>query len=181
MTSGRRRDVAYRAGLVVQMLGAAILAVLYPLGSPFYSTGIMLFELGVLLSAVTLRLSRSWFRKLLLGVVLAGLPVQIAGILVAPPELAGMVILAGIGLVCLGAAGMAGKEAYCFSFKEGWALTVLLPLVVLANLFSRENSIYNSLAFSTVFLLLLSLAGRKIRQPLPAACAADRCGKPGAV
>ena len=166
ITGGRRRNIAYRAGLVLQMLGAAGLAVLYPFGSPFYSAGIMLFEVGVLISVVTLSVSRSWFRNLLLGNVLAGFPVQTAGILFAPPELAGTVILAGIGLVCLGAAGMAGKEAYCFSWKEGWALAVLLPLAVLANLFGRENSIYNALAFSAVFLLFLSLAGRKLRQPI---------------
>src|SRR5512139_1208994 len=93
ITYGRRRDIAYRAGLVLQVLGAAVLAVLYPLGSPFYSAGIMLFELGALLSAITLLVRKSWIKKLLLGAVLAGIPVQAAGMLFAPPELAGTVVL----------------------------------------------------------------------------------------
>ncbi|HUI67014.1 MAG TPA: hypothetical protein VL087_02240 [Nitrospirota bacterium] len=49
---GRRHDISYRTGLVVQALGsAAVLHVLYPLASPFYTADIMLFEIGVLLSA----------------------------------------------------------------------------------------------------------------------------------
>ena len=47
---GRRHDISYRAGLVMQVLGAAVLAVLYPLESPFYTVGIMLFNAGALLS-----------------------------------------------------------------------------------------------------------------------------------
>jgi uncharacterized integral membrane protein len=77
----------------------------------------------------------------------------------------------GIGPVCVGGAGLAGKEAYCFAWREGWVLTGVYSLLVLANLMGRENVIFNTIGFSAIFLLLLSLAGKKLKQPLLAPCA----------
>ena len=159
-----RRRFAYTVGLVLQLLGMATLAVLYPMGSPFYSAGIMLFELGILLSAVFLAVSSRWFKTFLLSTIIAGIPLQIYGMLAAPAEQAGAIVLAGIGLVCLGGSGIAGKEAYCFTFREGWVLAVLYPLLVLVNLVGKEARIMNALGFSAVFLLLLSLTGKKLGQ-----------------
>jgi uncharacterized integral membrane protein len=166
---GRRRDIAYRIGIVLQVLGAAVLAVLYPLESPFYTAGIMLFDLGVLVSGLFFLVWISWIRRLVLGAVLLGIPLQIAG-LNAQPEYAGGVILAGIGLVCVSAAGMAGKEAYCFAYREGWMIMWSLPVVIIANLALRENRVFNALSFSALFLLFLSLASKRLKQPLPPSC-----------
>jgi uncharacterized integral membrane protein len=174
ITYGRRHDIYYRSGLVLQVLGAAILAVLYPLRSPFYSVGIMLFQLGVLLSGIYLLVWMSWIKKMVLGAVLTGIPLQVYGALYAPPEFAGAVILTGIGLVCVGAAGIAGKEAYCFAYREGWILMCLFPLMIIVNLVGRESVIFNSLGFSSAFLLLLSLTGKKLKQPV----SAGRCEQP---
>lgn len=173
-TSGKKQDIAYRAGLVIQLLGAAILAVLYPLGNPFYSLGIMLFEVGVLLSAASLIRKRSWVGKAIGTTVLAGIALQVSGFY-APEEYAGILLLSGIGLVCAGAAGIAGKEACCTGYREGWILMLVLFLLVAANLFGRENQIFNAVGFSALFLILLSLAGKKLRQPL-AADASSICG-----
>ena len=170
---GRRHDILYRTGLVLQVLGAALLAVLYPMRSPYYSAGIMLFEVGVLLAALYLLVWISWIRKIVLSSVLIGLPIQIYGALAAPPESAGIAIIAGIGLVCAGAAGIVGKEAYCFSYREGWALMWLFPALVLLNLFGKEQIVLNALGFSTLFLLLLSLVGKKLRTPVLTHCGAD--------
>jgi uncharacterized integral membrane protein len=175
---GRRHDLSYRTGLVLQALGAGLLAMLYPLESPFYSAGIMLFDLGMLLAAVYLLVWMSWIKKIILGAVLIGIPVQIIGLHVAPPQYAGSVILIGIGLVCVGGAGMVGKEAYCFGYREGWMLMWLYPIVVLVNLAARENRVFNSLAFSAAFLLLLSLTGKKLKQPLLTSCPTTVCGTP---
>jgi uncharacterized integral membrane protein len=161
---GRRHD------LVMQALGAGALAVLYPLSSPFYSAGVMLFEAGALLSAIYLLVWMSWIKKIILSSVLAGLALQVAGFSVAPEQYAGTVIIAGIGLVCAGAAGLVGKEAYCFGYREGWLLMWLYPIVVLANLLGRENRVFNAIAFSALFLLLLSLVGKKLKQPLLSKC-----------
>lgn len=166
-TSGKIQDIAHRAGLVIQLLGAAILAVLYPLGNPFYSLGIMLFEVGVLLSAASLISKRSWVGKAIGTTVLAGIALQVSGFY-APEEYAGILLLSGIGFVCVGAAGMAGKEACCTGYREGWILMIVLFLLVSANLFGRENQIFNAVGFSALFLILLSLAGKKLRQPLTA-------------
>jgi len=179
LTNGRRHDITYRAGLVMQVLGAAVLAVLYPLENPFYTVGIMLFEAGVLLSAVYLLVWMSWIKMIILGVVAAGIALQAAG-LYAPEEHAGTIIIGGIGLVCAGAAGMAGKEAYCFRYVEGWLLMLPgFPLMVLANLLVKENRIFNTVGFAALFLLLLFLAGKKLKESLLSPCSANVCGTQG--
>jgi len=176
LTYGRRHDISYRTGLVLQVLGTAVLAVLYPLQSPFYTVGIMIFDAGVLLSAVYLLVWMSWVKTTILGSVIIGIGLQIGG-LYAPEQYVGTVIIGGIGLVCAGAAGIVGKEAYCFGYREGWLLMLLgFPFTVLANLLGKENRIVNSLGFSVVFLLLLSLVGKKLRQRLLSSCTTKVCG-----
>jgi uncharacterized integral membrane protein len=178
LTSGRRHDIAYRTGLVLQVLGAAVLAVLYPLESPFYTIGIMLFEAGVLLSGIFLLVWTSAVKKFILASILTGLAFQVAGFY-AQEQNAGLMILAGIGLVCVGAAGMVGKEAYCFGYREGWLLMLVgFPLMVIVNLLGKENQVLNSIGFSIVFLLLLSLTGKKLRQRLLSPCTKNVCGVP---
>lgn len=176
LTYGRRHDITYRTGLALQVLGAAVLAVLYPLENPFYTVGIMVFELGVLLSATFLLVWVSWFKKIILGSVLFGLALQLVAYFTGPEQYAGSALIAGIGFVCAGASGMVGKEAYCFGYREGWLLMIGFPLMVLENLIGRENRIFNSLGFSALFLLLLSLTGKKLRQRLLSSCTANACG-----
>jgi uncharacterized integral membrane protein len=176
---GRRHDISYRTGLVIQVFGLALLAVLYPLENPFYTAGIMLFEIGVLLSAVYLLVWMRSVKKFIVSSVIIGLIMQVAGSIIAPEQYAAPVIIAGIGLVCVGASGMMGKEAYCFGYREGWLLAMFgLPALVLANLFGRENRVFNSVGFSIVFLLLLSLTGKKLKQRLLSSCTTNVCGMP---
>ena len=178
LTYGRRHDISYRAGLLIQVFGLALLAVLYPLESPFYTTGIMLFETGVLLSAIYLLVWMRPVKIFIVSSVIIGFIMQVAGYFAAP-EHAGLVMIAGVGLVCVGASGMVGKEAYCFGYREGWLLAVFgFPIMVLDNLVGRENRIFNSLGFSILFLLLLSLIGKKLKQPLLSKCSTDVCGLP---
>ncbi len=177
LTYGRRHDISYRAGFVIQMLGSALLAVLYPLESPFYTIGIMVFEIGVLLSAVYLLVWTRSVKKFIAGSVMLGLALQVAGSTTMPEQYAGTVLIIGIGLVCVGAGGMAAKEAYCFGYREGWLLMLLFPAMVLVNLLGKENHIFNSLGFSVIFLLLLSLTGKKLRQKLLSKCAVPERGQ----
>jgi uncharacterized integral membrane protein len=88
------------------------------------------------------------------------------------------VILIGIGLVCVGACGMVGKEAYCFAYREGWMLLWLYPVLVLANMLGISHPVFNALGFSAAFLLLLSLTGKKLKQPLLSTCTTNVCGMP---
>ncbi len=156
LTYGRRHDILYRAGLVIQVLGAAILAVLYPLDSPFYTIGIMIFEIGVLLSAIYLLVRMRSIKIIILVSVVAGLALQAAGVFAVSELYAGTTIIIGIGLVCVGAGGMVGKEAYCFGYREGWLLMLIVfPVVILANAVGKENRVFNSLG---VFPSLSSLA-----------------------
>jgi uncharacterized integral membrane protein len=177
LTYRRRHDISYRAGLIVQVFGAAVLAVLYPMANPFYSVGIMLFNAGALLSGIYLLVWMSWVKKIIMGSILIGIPLQIIG-LYAPPQYSGTIVLAGVGLVCVGAGGMVGKEAYCFAYREGWMLLWLYPILIIANLLGKEHPIFNSLGFSAVFLLLLSLVGKKLKQPLLSKCTTDVCVPP---
>jgi uncharacterized integral membrane protein len=119
----------------------------------------------------------SWIKKIILGSILIGIPLQIIG-LYGPPQYSGTIVLAGIGLVSVGAGGMVGKEAYCFSYREGWMLMWLYPILILANLFGKEHLVFNSLGFSAAFLLLLTLTGKKIKQPLLSKCTTNFCGMP---
>ena len=178
LTYGRLHDISYRAGLVMQILGAAVLAVLYPLENPFYTIGIMLFEAGALLSGIFLLVWMSWIKKIIVGSILVGIPLQIWGGLYAPEQYAVQVIIIGVGLVCIGAGGMVGKEAYCFSYREGWMLLWLYPILVIANLLGKEHHVFNALGFSAAFLLLLSLVGKKLKQPLLSPCPTNVCKAP---
>ncbi len=176
---GRRHDISYRTGLVLQVFGAGILAVLYPLESPFYTAGIMLFEIGVLLSAIYLLVWMRPVKKFIVSSVIAGLIIQEVGYFIMSEEYAGLILIAGIGFICVGASGMVGKEAYCFGYREGWLLALIgFPVVVLVNLLAKENIIFNSLGFSIIFLFLLSLTGKKLKQPLLSKCATNVCGMP---
>lgn len=175
---GRRHDVLYRAGLFTQMIGAAVLAVLYPLRSPFYTIGILLFNAGALLSGIYLLVWLSWIKKIIRGSIVVGISLQVLGWMYAPEQYAVSVILTGVGLVCVGAGGMAGKEAYCFAFREGWMLMWLYPVLVLTNLIGFSHPVVNALGFSAVFLLLLSLTGKKLRQPLVPGCSTNACDPP---
>lgn len=165
---GRKHDRFYRSGLVTQVFGLALLAVLYPLESPFYTAGIMLFEIGVLLSAIFLIVSIQPIKTIILLSVMIGFTLQIAGYFSASEQNAGTLMISGIGFVCMGASGIVGKEAYCFGYWDGWLLAGIFPVMVLVNLFARENFILNSLGFSVLFLLFLSLTGKKVKQLLMA-------------
>lgn len=166
VASAGKRMIAYRSGLVLQAAGAALLAILYPLDSPFYSAGIMVFELGTLVSGVCMLVRMAWIKKLIVTSICIGILVQILGLTIVPPEYAILVIVSGIGLVCMGAAGIAGKEAYCFGYREGWLLTGLYPMLILVNIAGHDRNVVNALGFSAHFLLVLILAGKKLRQPL---------------
>jgi len=49
--------------------------------------------------------------------------------------------------------------------------------MALVNLLGKENHIFNSLGFSVIFLLLLSLTGKKLRQKLLSKCAVPERGQ----
>jgi len=53
-----------------------------------------------------------------------GLALQTAGYVFVPEHQAGNVIMVGIGFASVGAAGMVGKEVYCFGYQKGWLLAM---------------------------------------------------------
>jgi len=108
LSYGRWHDIFYRTGLVLQVLGTAVLAVLYPLQSPFYTVGIMIFDAGVLLSAIFLLIWMSWVKTMILGSVIIGIGLQIGGFY-APEQARGNGHHRGNRL-CLCRSGRHGRE-----------------------------------------------------------------------
>lgn len=155
---------ASRAGLLMQITGAGLLALLFPLEHPFFTAGILVFEAGALLSAFRMIARRDPMRFIPSGAVLTGIIVQIFGLYAAPAEHAIMVTLAGVGLAGGGAALMAGITATGASAREGWMLAALYPVLVIANLSGRASFLFNTIGFSLHFLLLVALQGRLSRQ-----------------
>lgn len=162
----RLHATLYRIGFVVQMLGMCGLAVLYPINNPFYTAGIMLFELGVLLSGIYLLVWISWIKKIILNSAVFGILLQIAAYNLAPEQYAVPIMISGVGFVCVAAAVIVGKEAFCCGYREGWMLIWLYPIAILINLSVGEIRVFNSVLFASMFLLHLSLSIRIFRHPL---------------
>lgn len=160
----RWHNILYRTGFILQVLGAGVLAILYPLDNPFFTVGIMIFELGTLLAGMYLPMGTPIAKALILGSVVTGITVQVAGFYV-PEQYAVTIFIAGIGLVGAGAAGIAGRESYSFGFREGRILAWLYPAVIVLNLTGLANHVINAVAFSAAFVFNLYLTGSKLRQP----------------
>jgi len=154
-------------GLILQTLGLATLAVLYPLENPFYTVGILTFEGGVLLSSLTFFVIRHRSLIIIFVLALVALSIQFFG-LSAPEEYAGSIIIGGIWLICTLAALMAGGIG--FVLKLPWFFLLLLfafPVIPLMNFFCKVNHVFNAVGFSSLFLVQLFLTGKKLQQPLP--------------
>jgi hypothetical protein len=52
----------------------------------------------------------------------------------------------------------------------------LYPILILAKLTGIGHPVLNSLGFFAAFLLLLSLIGKKLKQPLHSKCTQNVCG-----
>ena len=148
----------YRIGFLMQASGMALLAILYPMQNPFFSVGIMLFETGVLFSAICLNASVP-SKVIILFMVVSGILLQLSGFFIYE-EYAGFVILTGIGILCLGASGLIGREAFRTHRMESWFLATGLSLIAFANIFLKINFIFNVMSFSVLFLLLLFFTGQ---------------------
>jgi hypothetical protein len=83
---------------------------------------IMIFQIGILLSAIYLLVWMRSVKKIILGSVVTGLALERAGSLIVPELYAETTMATGIGFVCVGAGGIADKVGYYFGYREGWFL-----------------------------------------------------------
>lgn len=177
----RSYDIAYRAGFVLQSAGAVLFTVLYISGKPFHPLSLAVFEGGVALSSVFLLVWNASVKRFILGCLVLGVLLEVAGLL--SPYYGEKIFLVGLGFILAAGAGIMGKEAYCFGFLEGWALLAAYPLVILPNLFASGSHVgglhgFNAVMAIIITLLQLSFLRRKLSQPLLRGCDSGVCGLP---
>jgi len=137
-------------GIVLFSLSTETLALLTPL------LGATMFSAGVLVGMITVELTIPKVQFKMIGVVLFGILLQN----IPAPVLTGdQAMFLGLGAVAVGAAFLAGKEAWCFYFKEGWILTAVYPIFVLSHAFYLLPPLiylaeYIILAILTIILVL---------------------------
>lgn len=158
------QKILFRLGLIVQVIGLAILAVLYPLENPFFTIGIMVFEIGVLFASVPFLGSCSWLDKAVCFLTIIGILLQFLGFY-APEEYAGLIIISGVGIISAAASVITGNMLYSLKLNRGLFVLVILFLVMpLINILFNVNHVLNAAAFSSLFILLLFFTGKTLRQ-----------------
>lgn len=127
-------DKIYRFGYILQIFGILLdlfsmaqYAVNIPLIAPL-NLGLWLFTAGVLLSAWFLLVWDIRVKIITVSAAWFGLSVWATGYLLQSPEYS-IIWPFGFGLVGISAAGLTGKEAYCFQITEGWLLLGLYPII----------------------------------------------------
>lgn len=137
-------EFLYRTGFGLQALGLA--ALLFSQNPLWCAAGYTLINAGVLLSGWLLQVYIREIRAFVLMVTVIGCLLQVAGI--------------------------AGKEAFCYRFREGWYLMPVLALVIIAFLvqYATDFTLASQVSLAVALALQLSLTVRKFRMPYAAAC-----------
>lgn len=174
----RSYDIAYRIGYVLQSTGVLVFAVLYGVGTELVVIPLVIFDAGVALSSTFLLVWRREIKRFILGSTIAGISLQLVSLFTDNYSLSKEIFLLGVGLTLVGGAGIAGKEAYCFRFNEGWLLMTLYPLALVPNLFGFSTYTYNLIILCIIALLQVSLLRKKLSQPLLKHCEENVCGLP---
>lgn len=174
-------EFLYRTGFGMQALGLA--ALLFSQNPLWCAAGYTLINFGVLLSGWLLQVYIREIRVFILAVTVIGCLIQVAGIagvatvMLATGELSPIkyLIPIGLGFVFAGACGIAGKEAFCYRFQEGWYLMPVLALVIIAFLvqYATGFTLASQVTLAVALALQLSLTVRKFRLPYAAACRSE--------
>lgn len=172
----RSYDITYRVGYVIQTLASIHFVILYYFKSHLSSYALGLFEAGITLSAMFLLVWKASIKRFILRCIFIGIILQIASLFNIP--FSEKVFFIGLGFTLAGGAGLAGKEAYCFGFMEGWLLLVAYPLAVIPNLLGLSSHSYNLGIAVVITLLQISFLRKKLSQPLLKSCEGSVCGLP---
>lgn len=170
-------DIIYRSGYVLGFIGIAVFAYSYVFNEiSIMWLAIPVFYSGTLISSVFLLVWKKEIKIFILGCVVSGIVLGIAYALHFRRD--AEVLIISMGLVLAGLAGLYGKEAYCFHFREGWILMWSFPVIILSNIvvysIGEGNNQTARLIFSAVYLILtflaLSFLIKKLRQPILHVC-----------
>lgn len=165
-------EVLYRSGYLVQTLGFIVLLISpspSKLTSVFTFAGVALIDVGILISGILLQVYNPKIKRIVLVSIVAGIIIQKAGFLFGIPVLVPL----GLGVAFIGAAGLGGKEAYCFALKEGWLMTpilAVLALLLITNIFITSLVLFIKAVLIITVLDYLSFSIRKLRKPYLGVC-----------
>ncbi|MBI5187898.1 MAG: hypothetical protein HZA07_02330 [Nitrospirae bacterium] len=180
----RSYDITYRAGWIIQCIGAFIFSGIYifrpeiPIFAiPAYIIGLIIFETGIAISALFLLVWKAEIKRFILWCVFAGIVTQILSIILKGP-IQHSIFVIGVGMMLAGANGLVGKEFYCFRFIEGLILFVLYPIIVFINLFYIGGHTLNAFLYGLSTILLSSFTRKKLSQPLLKKCKGGVCVLP---
>ncbi|MEW6409645.1 MAG: DUF2301 domain-containing membrane protein [Nitrospirota bacterium] len=162
----RSYDIAYRIGYPIQLLGILYLTLAFIFAFPYMVAGVFIFESGVVLSSIFLLVWKREIKRFILMATFAGILLQAVSYIVVPEPYLRTLFIIGVGLVCVGGAGLVGKEAYCFGFGEGWLILLLYPVIIFINLIGVENRVILSTLYISLLLLHVLFLRKKLSQPL---------------
>jgi uncharacterized integral membrane protein len=165
-------EFIYRSGYPLQALGfLVLLASSNPSSFKFAATivGYILIDAGILISAILLQVYMARIKHIVLSGLIVGIILQLAGVFSG----ISFFIPLGLGVAFIGAAGLGGKEAYCFSLKEGYLMTpilAVLAILLVLQVFLPYIVIFVRLVVLVTVLNHLSFSIRKYRKPYLGGC-----------
>lgn len=174
----RSYDITYRAGYILQGLGATTFFILYFLkAGPYIVISLLIFEAGIALSSLFLLVWKIEIKRFILFMTFSGIAIQILSIFLSPKYRINIFCL-GLGFILAGGAGLVGKEAYCFGFIEGWLLLLIYPLAIIPNILGLSSHNLNLIFSGLIAFLHVSFLKKKLSQPLLKSCEGNVCGLP---
>ena len=123
---------AYRAGFVLQALGAFGFTIMYVFSIRHYPYGIAVFTLGVFVSCFLVLSRTLLFRKVFVTAVIAGAALE--GLSAVDLPYRGKIFFIGLALVLLAGAAVAAHDAYRCRHLEGWVFIFAYPVLVIPRL-----------------------------------------------
>ena len=170
-------EITYRVGFVIQTFALALLLTAELIVPSLLTAAVLLFDIGVVISAFFLLVWKRYIKTIIVSLTLTGILVQLISL--AGQQMPDTILITGIGSLCAGAAGLAGKEAYCFRFIEGWIIMGLLPAIILLKLTGATFFGLEAIPYALLLLLYGSLTAKKLSQRLLKSCEGGVCGLPG--
>ena len=165
-------EFLYRSGYAVQAVGfLVLLASANPSSFNLILTiaGYALIDLGIFISGILLQVYDRRVKIIILSAYFIGLALQKIGFLAGLWWLGPL----GLGIAFIAAAGLGGKEAYCFAINEGWLMTPLLAILAITLFvhgFKPMPLIFLRLIIAVVALDYVSFSIKKFRKPFLSGC-----------
>jgi uncharacterized integral membrane protein len=165
-------EVLYRTGYLIQIFGFIFLFAAYQfvkLNLFFSIIGYVCVNLGIFISALLIQVYMRQIKQIIFAGLFVGILLQIIGLF------SGIQVLVplGLGFTFIAAAGLGGKEAYCFAINEGWLMTLVLSvlaMVLIINSYEALSPLFIKLILAITVIDYLSFTIKKYRKPYLGSC-----------